>query len=161
MPSAPLQTEVRAAMGQWSVIHQRAGLPEYNVFGGTYELTLIRATSKMGDWGTFPSAPSRFRPFPCREGRSFTFGSVLSQEPGIHHFEYAVIPHSAGLFSGAVAVLFVHACLESTTQSSCFQYRVGTTEGRLWLVLLLCRWQPSKSRVMSPSCLPSPSSRSM
>lgn len=52
------------------------GLPEYNVFGGTYELTLIRATSKMGDWGPFQSAPS-------------------SQEQGIHHFEYAVIPHSA------------------------------------------------------------------
>ncbi len=65
-----------------------AGLPEYQVLGNTYEVTLIRATGRMGDWGTFPSAPS-------------------SHEPGLHAFEYAVMTNDG---KGARACAHVCGC---------------------------------------------------
>lgn len=58
------------AAGSPSLTVSQRGLPEYQISNG-YELTLLRATGKVGDWGTFPSSPS-------------------SQEPGVHSFDYAV-----------------------------------------------------------------------
>jgi 2-O-(6-phospho-alpha-D-mannosyl)-D-glycerate hydrolase len=62
------------------------GIPEYHVPGGSsFAITLLRATSKMGDWGKFPTAPS-------------------SNEPGHLSFEYAAMPYrKSGLTSGDAA----------------------------------------------------------
>lgn len=52
------------------------GLPGYEIEGGgTIAVTLLRATSKMSDWASFPTSPS-------------------SQEHGKQHFELSVAPYS-------------------------------------------------------------------
>lgn len=79
--------------GQPGLTIANRGLPEYQVLGNTYHLTLLRATGKVGDWGTFPSSPSRLAHL-HRSGEHNAHLLVVprlgSQEQGLHGFEYSV-----------------------------------------------------------------------